>query len=149
MAVINKLIGFFAGTLLLLSSVLSAPGQEPDATVTITRRSFSEGIGLTWGEGLLTYRGMGYPFEFIARGRLREIDSRISAQELSGRVFNLKALDDFNGNYAVVEGTESTGAGATRATLRNEKSVVVSLVSTVEGRKFTLGREGMSIELKK
>jgi hypothetical protein len=145
----RKLLSFSVGALLLLTSTLPVPAQEPDATVKITRRSFSEGIGLTWGEGVLTYKGMGYPFEFIARGRLREIDTRIAAQELSGRVFNLRALDDFNGNYTVVEGKESTSAGATRATLKNEKSVVVSLVSTVEGRKFNLGREGMSIELKK
>ena len=144
-----KRLGLLAGILFLLSTIGSVPAQEPDATVRITRRSFAEGIGLTWGEGMLTYKGMAYPFEFITRGRLREIDTRIAAEELSGRVFNLKALENFNGNYAVVEGTEATGAGATRATLKNEKSVVVSLVSTVEGRKFNLGREGMSIELKK
>ena len=144
-----KRLGLFAGILLLLSNILSVPAQEPDATVTITRRSFSEGIGLTWGEGILTYKGIAYPFEFIARGRLREIDTRIAAQELSGRVFNLKSLEDLNGNYTVLEGSEATSDGGTRATLKNEKGVVVNLVSTVEGRQFNLGREGMSIELKK
>lgn len=144
-----KRLRLFAGILFLLSNVSSVPAQEPDATVKITRRSFSEGIGLTWGEGVLTYKGAAYPFEFITRGRLREIDTRIAAQELSGRVFNLKNLEDVTGHYAIVEAAGQANGGGTRATLKNEKGVVVHLESTVEGRQFNLGREGMRIELKK
>lgn len=144
----RKLVGLIAGSILLLSNVSSVPAQEPDATVKITRRSVAEGIGLSWGEGVLTYKGKDYPFNFDARGRLREVDPRMTAQELSGRVFNLKKLEDFNGNYTIVEGKEAAGGG-TRATLKNQKGVVVNLFSTVEGRKFTLGREGMDIEIKK
>jgi hypothetical protein len=33
--------------------------------------------------------------------------------------------------------------------MKNEKGVVVNLVSTVEGRKFNLASEGLKIELKK
>ena len=73
----------------------------------------------------------------------------MTAQELSGRVFNLKNLEDFNGNYQVVEGEGMDTGGGTRATLKNQKGVVVNLVSTIQGRKFTLGREGMNIEIKK
>ena len=145
----RKLVGLIAGSILLLSNVSLIPAQEPDATVKITRRSVAEGIGLSWGEGVLTYKGKDYPFNFDARGRLREVDPRMTAQELSGRVFNLKNLEDFNGNYTIIEGKEAASAGGTRATLKNQKGVVVNLVSTVEGRKFTLGREGMDIEIKK
>jgi hypothetical protein len=145
----RKLVGLIAGSILLLSNVSSVSAQEPDATVKITRRSVAEGIGLSWGEGIMTYKGKDYPFSFDARGRLREVDTQMTAQELSGRVFNLKNLEDFNGNYTIVEGKEAASAGGTRATLKNQKGVVVNLVSTVEGRKFTLGREGMDIELKK
>jgi hypothetical protein len=144
----RKLFGLIAGSIVLLSNVSWLPAQEPDATVKITRRSVSEGIGLTWGEGVLTFKGKGYSFSFDARGRLREVDTRITAQELSGQVFNLKNLDDFSGNYTVVEEKEAA-SGGTRATLKNQKGVVVNLVSTVEGRKFALGREGMDIQLKK
>ena len=145
----RKLLGLIAGSVLLLSSLFSVPAQEADGTVKITRRTVAEGIGLSWGEGVLTYKGKDYPFNFDARGRLREVDPRMTAQELSGRVFNLKNLEDFNGNYTIVEGMEAAGAGGTRATLKNQKGVIVNLVSTIEGRKFTLGREGMDIEIKK
>lgn len=33
--------------------------------------------------------------------------------------------------------------------MKNQKGVIVNLVSTVEGRKFAHAREGMEIELKK
>ena len=146
---LHKLLGLIAGSVLLLLLISSASAQEVDATVKITRRTVAEGIGLSWGEGVLTYKGKDYRFGFDARGRLREVDPRMTAQELSGRVFNLKKLDDFNGNYTIIEGKEAASGGGTRATLKNQKGVVVNLVSTVEGRKFTLGREGMDIEIKK
>ena len=73
----------------------------------------------------------------------------MSAAELSGQVFNLKRLEDFSGKYQIVDGKEFTIGGGTRATLKNQNGVVVNLASTVEGRKFTLGRDGMDIEIKK
>jgi len=145
----RKLFGLIAGSVVLLSNVWSLPAQEPDATVKITRRSVSEGIGLSWGEGVLSYKGKDYPFSFDARGRLREVDTRMTAQELSGQVFNLKNLEDFNGNYISVEGENTASDGGSRATLKNPKGVVVDIMSTVAGGKFTLAREGMDIEMKK
>ena len=88
-----------AGSVLLGTPLSSDAAQAPDGTVKITRRSVSEGIGLSWGEGVLTYQGKDYPFSFHASGRLREVDVKVTAAELSGQVFNLKNLDDFNGNY--------------------------------------------------
>jgi len=145
----RKLLGLIAGSVVLLSNVWSLPAQEPDATVKITRRSVSEGIGLSWGEGVLSYKGKDYPFSFDARGRLREVDTQMTARELSGQVFNLKNLEDFNGNYKSVEGENTASDGGSRATLKNPKGVVVDIMSTVAGRKFTLAREGMDIEMKK
>jgi hypothetical protein len=58
-------------------------------------------------------------------------------------------VDDFNGNYQIVDGKEMATGGGTRATLQNQNGVRVNLFSTVEGRKFTLGRDGMDIEIKK
>jgi hypothetical protein len=123
-------------------------GQAPDGMLKITRRSVAGGIGLTWGEGVLMYQGKEYPFTFHASGRLRDVDVKTTAAELSGEVFNLKNLEDFNGNYQSVEGEKSTGGG-TRATIKNRKGVVLNIVSTVEGRKFSIAREGMDIEIKK
>ena len=146
----DRLLGLLiAGCLLLVSNISSDAAQSPDGTVKITRRSVAEGIGLTWGEGVLTYKGQDYPFNFHASGRLRDVDVKTTAAELSGQVFNLKNLEDFNGNYQAVEGEKSGSGGGTRATIKNSKGVVVNLVSNVEGRKFSIAREGMDIEIKK
>jgi hypothetical protein len=123
--------------------------QEADGTVKITRRSVAEGIGLSWGEGVLSYKGNSYSFSFRARAPLRDLDPTVSAAELSGEVFNLKKLEEFNGNYKGVDGKEMVSGSGTRATLKNQNGVVINLASTVEGRKFTLGRDGMDIEIQK
>jgi len=138
-----------AGSLLVALNVSSAPGQVPDGTVKLTSRMNAPGIGLSWGEGVLMYKGRDYPFTFKASGLFRDVDTKIAAAELSGRVFELKRLEDFSGNYQKVASEDSANGADTRATLKNQKGVVVNLVSAVEGRKFALAREGMDIELKK
>jgi len=65
----RKLVGLIAGSVLLLLLISSASAQEADATVKITRRTVAEAIGLSWGEGVLSYKGKDYPFSFDARGR--------------------------------------------------------------------------------
>jgi hypothetical protein len=143
----RKLLGLIAGTILLLSNSLSA-AEEPDGTIKITTRMAAPGIGLSWGDGVLTYKGQDIPFTFQANGLFRNVDESVTAAELSGQVFNLKGAADFSGNYQKVE-AESSEGGGTRATMKNEKGVVVNLVSTVAERKFNLSREGLKIEIKK
>jgi hypothetical protein len=139
---------FVLGSLTLTWNVLPTAAQAPDGTLKITSRMVAPGIGLSWGDGILNYKGRDIPFTFQANGLFRDVDEKITAAELSGQVFNLKSAADFSGNYQKAE-TESSESGATsRATLKNQNDVVVNLVSTVEGRKFNLSREGLNVELK-
>jgi len=135
--------------LLLTFAVSSSSAQVPDGTIKVTSRMVAQGVGLSWGEGVLTYKGRDYPFTFKASGLFRDIDTKIAAAELSGRVFELKRLEDFSGNYQRLESETAASGAAAGAAMKNQKGVVVNLVSTVEGRKFVLAREGMDIELKK
>jgi hypothetical protein len=139
----------FAAGILLLSNVSSASAQVPDGTVKITSRSVAPGVGLSWGDGVLIYQGREHPFTFKASGLFRDIDVEMTAAELSGQVFNLKNPDDFSGNYQKVESDSSANGGGTRATMKNGNGVIVNLMSTIEGRKFIVGRDGMTVELKK
>jgi hypothetical protein len=123
--------------------------QVPDGAIKVTSRMVAEGVGLSWGEGVLTYKGQDYPFTFQARGLFRDVDVAITAAEMSGQVFDLKSPADFGGNYRKVEGDSSENGAGSRATLKNQNGVVVNLVSTIAGRKFALGSDGMDIELKK
>jgi hypothetical protein len=97
---------------------------------------------------VLTYKDQDYPFTFEAKGLFRDVDPGITAAELSGQVFNLKGVAVFNGTYHKVEADTSDMADGSRTTMKNLDGVVVNLVSTVEGRKFILGRDGITIKLK-
>ena len=127
----------------------SVLAQVPDGTLKITSRMVAPGIGLSWGEGVLSYKGRDYPFTFKATGLFRDVDAGIAAAELSGQVFDLKRPEDFGGNYQKVETQASESGSASRATMKNQNGVTVNLVSTIAGRKFNLAREGMDIEFKK
>jgi len=134
--------------LLLTFAVSSSSAQVPDGTIKVTSRMVAQGVGLSWGEGVLTYKGRDYPFTFNATGLFRDVDTKIAAAELSGQVFDLKKPEDFGGNYQKVEAQTTESGSASRVTMKNQNGVVVNLMSTVEGRKFNLAREGMDIELK-
>ncbi len=136
-------------SLLLAWNVWRLAAQVPDGTVKITTRSVSTGVGLSWGEGVLTYKGRDYPFTFDAKGLFRDVDPNITAAELSGQVFNLKNPQFFNGTYHKIEADAQDTGGGSRATIKNLNGVVIHLASSVEGRKFVLNRDGMKIELKK
>jgi len=145
----RRLFGLIAGTILLLSNNLLAPAQEPAGTIKITTRMVAPGVGLSWGDGVLTYKGKEIPFTFQANGLFRNVDENITAAELSGEVFNLQNPADFSGNYQKVEEKGADSEAGSSATMKNEKGVVVNLVSTVAGRKFNFSRDGLNVELKK
>ena len=145
----RTLVGILiAGGVLLLSNFSLVAAQVPDGTIKVTSRMVAQGVGLSWGEGVLTYKGRDYPFTFNATGLFRDVDTKIAAAELSGQVFDLKKPEDFGGNYQKVEAQTTESGSASRATMKNQNGVVVNLMSTIEGRKFNLAREGMDIELK-
>lgn len=142
----RKLIKILIGAGLLLLP-LRAFAQAPAGTVKLNSRSVSPGIGLSWGEGVLTYKGQNYPFTFQAKGLFRDVDPGITAAEMSGQVFNLDRVALFNGTYKKVEEETATKGGGSFVKIRNSHGVIINLVSTVEGRKFVLGRDGIDIKI--
>ena len=75
------------GTMVLISDCLAVFAEEPVGTIKITRRSVAEGVGLSWGDGVLSFGGRDYAFTFEARGLMRGVDPRMAATELVGEVF--------------------------------------------------------------
>ena len=134
---------------LLLPQLSFDATQAPEGALKITTRTVAPGTGLSWGEGLLSYKGQDYPLTFEARELFRNVDAEITAAELSGQVFNLKSPEDIAGNYQMIKAKEAESATGSRATTKNEKGVVINLVSTVAGRKFNLAFSGLDVELKK
>jgi hypothetical protein len=120
--------------------------KKPDATLTLTEGQVALGIGWSWGKGVLTFKGKEYPFKVSG---LSVGDVGITKAEATGQVYNLKKLEDFNGNFvsAAAEATVGLGAGATA--MRNDKGVVINLLPKTKGVNLKLAAEGVNFTLEK
>ena len=134
------------GVLLLLIATAPIFAAGPDPTVRITGKSVGAGVGISWGNGILTYNGEEYPLTItgISAGEIG-----VASVELSGSVSNLKNLDDFNGNYTALTAGATLAGGAGALTMRNQNGVVMNLLATTRGLSFDLGVDGVKVELKK
>ncbi len=130
---------------LCLPGLAAAQDKEPDAYLELTEGSVAIGIGYSWGSGTLQYQGQKYPVE--VKG-LSIVDVGITKATAFGKVYGLRKLEDFNGNYtaATAEGTLGGGAGAT--TMKNQSGVVIDLFTTTKGLNLKLAPSGISLKLK-
>jgi hypothetical protein len=130
-------------TLSFFGSVF-AQEEKPDATLTLSKGQVAVGIGWSWGDGVLTFKGKNYPFKV---GGLSVVDVGITKANAVGKVYHLTKLSDFNGTYtgAAAEGTIGGGAGI--STMKNQNGVVIELVSTTQGVNFKLAGEGVKFTL--
>ncbi len=119
--------------------------KAPDATIKLSTGSAAAGVGVHWGGGTLTYNGKDYPID--VKG-LSVGEVGVAKVEATGNVFNLKKLEDFNGNYTAVGAGAAVGGGGGGTTMRNQNGVVVNLVSTTQGAKIAVGGGGVEMKLK-
>ena len=120
--------------------------KKPDATLKLTEGQVALGIGWSWGKGVLSYKGKNYPFKVAG---LSVGDVGVSKAEATGKVYNLKKLSDFDGNYvsAAAEATVAVGAGATA--MKNDKGVEIHLLPKTKGVNLKLAGEGVNFTLEK
>jgi hypothetical protein len=124
---------------------VAAADDKPSGTVTIESKSVALGVGVSWGDGKLSYQGKTHTFS--VKG-LSVADVGVSKVSARGKVFNLKKLADFAGTYAAAQAGAAVGGGMSVAALRNQNGVVLELTSTQTGVKFTLAGEGIEVKLK-
>jgi hypothetical protein len=106
--------------------------------------SLAAGIGLSWGEGVLTFEGQRHAFS--VKG-LSLGDVGFAKLISEGAVSNLENIADFEGTYAAVEAGAAAGLGGSVIRMRNANGVVITLTSDVEGLALALGPEGLRITL--
>src|SRR5262249_52726267 len=121
-----------------------AEEKTPDATLKLSGGSVAAGVGLHWGGGTLTYKGKDYPVDVTG---LSVGDVGVSKIEASGKVYNLKGLADFDGNYTAVGAGATVAGGGAVTTMRNQNGVTVDLVATTVGVKFALGGGGVDMKV--
>jgi hypothetical protein len=126
-------------------SVVSA-ADKPDATLRLSGGSVAAGIGYSWGGGTLTFKGKTYDVEVSG---LSVGDVGVSKIEASGDVFNLKRLEDFDGNFTAAAAGATIAGGATAVAMRNQNGVTVNMISTTKGLKWSLAAAGVSMKIKK
>ena len=129
---------------LSLFGLVFAQEEKPDATLTLSKGQIAVGIGWSWGDGVLTFKGKKYPFKV---GGLSVVDVGITKANAVGKVYHLKKLSDFNGTYAGAAAEGTIGGGAGISTMKNQNGVVIELLSTTQGVNFKLAGEGVKFTL--
>jgi hypothetical protein len=129
----------------LASTAISGEARKPSGRVTIESRSIAAGIGVTWGDGKLTFKGKDYPFTVNG---LSVVDWGISRASAAGDVYNLTDVSKFPGTYAAAEAGFTLAGGTGGITMRNSEGVIMNLRSTSRGASLTLGASGLSITMK-
>ena len=73
----------------------------------------------------------------------------LSSVQAVGKVYNLKGVAEFEGNYVTAEADLVIGGSASGLIVKDQNAVVINLQSTQAGLNFTLGPGGMAIKLKR
>ena len=132
------------GCLAVLSVAIAAE-PAPTGTVKLTSKAVAIGVGVTWGDGTLSFDGRNYPFSVEG---LSVVDLGVSNITTSGEVFNLKRVSDFSGNYAAGEAGIAIAGGQTDTIMKNENGVVLRLHGTQQGARLTLAAQGVKLTIK-
>jgi hypothetical protein len=126
--------------------------QEPNGTIQVATTSVAAGVGVTWGDGTLTFEGKDHPF--TVKG-LSLSDLGIGEGTVKGNVYNLRKLEDFAGKYTPNEpGFQMGGAGPPWSRsyrgliLANDKGVVVQVWLVREGPHLRLIDNAVEVRLK-
>jgi ABC-type amino acid transport substrate-binding protein len=117
----------------------------PPPFMELTSTSLAVGIGISWGEGTLSFEGTSHPFS--VRG-ISLLDVGASVTEGLGEIYNLENLADFEGNYVAVEAAGAVGIGNSATVMRNEHGVEISLRSELQGVELALATQGFRIRFK-
>ena len=126
-------------------TAVTAAEEKPSGTVQIKSESVALGIGVSWGDGTLTYQGGTHKFSIDG---LTVVDLGISNVSTTGEVFHLKKLSDFSGNYVAGQAGIAIAGGVNEVIMKNEHGVVLRMRGTEQGVKLTLGPQGVKIKLK-
>jgi hypothetical protein len=127
------------------TTAISGEARKPSGRVTMESKSVAAGIGVSWGDGKLTFKGKEHPFSIDG---LSVVDWGISRVSATGDVYNLTDVSKFAGTYVAAEAGFTLAGGAGGITMRNAEGVIINLRSTSRGASLTLGPAGLRITMK-
>lgn len=152
----NALLLSLAGIVLC---AVAAAGQsatpelkQPDGTIQVATKSIAVGVGVTWGDGTLNFKGKDHAF--TVKG-LSLTDLGMGDATVKGNVYKLSKLVDFAGTYTVTEPNfELGGAGPpwsrfySGMILANDKGVFVQIWVVRAGPHLRLIDNTVEVSLK-
>jgi hypothetical protein len=141
---VSRLALFFM-VMALASNAVAAEKATPSGKIAIESRSIAAGVGITWGDGKLTFKGKDYPFSIDG---LTLVDFGISKASAAGEVYNLTDPAKLAGTYVAAEAGIVLAGGVGGMVLRNQDGVIIHLHSVSRGAKLQLGTSGLTIKMK-
>jgi hypothetical protein len=141
---VSRLALFFI-VMALASNAVAAEKATPSGKISIESRSIAVGVGVTWGDGKLNFKGKDFPFSIDG---LTLVDFGISKASAAGEVYNLTDPAKLAGTYVAAEAGITLAGGVGGMVLRNQDGVVMHLHSVSRGAKLQLGTSGLTIKMK-
>ena len=112
--------------LALATTAVPAQSPEPSGKVSIDSTSIAVGIGVSWGDGILNFKGKQIRFSIDG---LTLVDFGITKASAVGEVYNLTDPSKFEGNYVAGEAGFTLAGGMSGIAMRNQNGVVMILRS--------------------
>ena len=138
-------IALFVLAMAVATTAAAAEKVAPSGKVSIESTSIAAGIGVSWGDGKLSFNGKTIPFSVDG---LSLVDWGITKASAVGDVYNLTDVSKLAGNYVAAEAGFALAGGMGGMVLRNQNGVVIHLRSVSQGAKLQLGPSGLKITMK-
>lgn len=122
--------------------------RVPSGLVSLNLKSAALGVGASSGEGVLSFQGKDYPFSISG---VSLADVGISSFAGAGKVYDLKSVKDFAGNYATAQATFAVAGGASETAMKNQSGVTIVVLKNEgkeSGTKLALGPGGVKFQMK-
>ena len=143
----------------IMSFAVAAAGQsatpevkQPNGRIQVATTSVAVGVGVTWGNGTLSFEGKDHAF--TVKG-LSLTDLGVGNAAVKGNIYSLTRLEDFAGRYSPAEPDFALGgAGPPWSSsyrgmiLRNDKGVVAQIWLAREGAHLQLIDNAVEVRLK-
>jgi hypothetical protein len=139
---------FLPGAALAQDTPTSADARKaekfkPTGTVTMDATSVVVGIGVSRGDGVLTFQDEDHAFKVSGLSLVGIGGSSISA---TGTVFNLEKIEDFPGTWVEVSGDAVLGLASAGGLTMRKGDVYMTLTGSQKGAKISAGGGGLTIK---
>jgi hypothetical protein len=121
----------------------AALADEPSGTISMEITSAAVGVGVSGGQGVLTYQGKTYIFNIKGFEKLAVGMKKVS---VNGDVYKLTKLSDLEGKYKKAEPAGLTFIkGKKDLVIQNDKGVTINIKAKEKGLSLDIAKEGLTI----